>query len=422
MRQNCTAAKKRRAAWITVRALPCSKGESGPAFISGEPDRSLLIARVRTGQMPPGGRLEASEIELLRQWVEVGGPAAHPMPLLRPNHISPRDREHWVCSRRAVSAVPPVRSRQRVVIRSTPSCSLAPELRLLAMNPEAGRLTLLRRVSFSTPGLPPSPELLERFLQDSRLDAYERVVDELAAPAMANVLARHRLDIASTMRTPKASSTPTSSAPTPGAIATTSSALSTTTSPRPLRAGTTHAATNWPSTGSTMPCRATSSISSKPPASCAPPSMPRAKTSSPRTSPSTNGARSSTPSRSSPHPSWGSPCNAPAATTTSTSPSRSVTTTACKPSWPVRSAPRGPCFPPTSGSSSMPRKPSRSAWKRTTSRSRPWPRLCGTCRVRDGSSSAAAIPSARRPPKKRCAPSSLSTRPRRTPPRKSWKR
>jgi Protein of unknown function (DUF1553)/Protein of unknown function (DUF1549) len=48
-------------------------------------------------------------------------------------------------------------------------------------SPEADRRTLARRLSFDLTGLPPNLEQVERFLADDRLDAYERLVDELLA-------------------------------------------------------------------------------------------------------------------------------------------------------------------------------------------------------------------------------------------------
>src|SRR6266545_6706324 len=43
--------------------------------------------------------------------------------------------------------------------------------------PEADRQTLIRRVSFDLIGLPPTPEEVESFVNDSAPDAYEKVVD-----------------------------------------------------------------------------------------------------------------------------------------------------------------------------------------------------------------------------------------------------
>ena len=60
---------------VRTRASLLKGGKSGASFLSGEPDQSLLIARIRTGQMPPGGpKLDDAAIALLRKWIEVGAP------------------------------------------------------------------------------------------------------------------------------------------------------------------------------------------------------------------------------------------------------------------------------------------------------------------------------------------------------------
>ena len=53
----------------------------------------------------------------------------------------------------------------------------------------------MRRVSFVLTGLPPTPEEIEAFLQDSSPDAYQRLVDRLmASPAFGERWARHWMD------------------------------------------------------------------------------------------------------------------------------------------------------------------------------------------------------------------------------------
>src|SRR2546427_12828194 len=50
-------------------------GESGPAIVPGDPDKSLMIQAIRqTGalKMPKGGRLKPDEIETLVEWVRAG--------------------------------------------------------------------------------------------------------------------------------------------------------------------------------------------------------------------------------------------------------------------------------------------------------------------------------------------------------------
>ena len=50
-------------------------GQSGPAIVAGSPDRSLLMEKLVSGQMPPGeARLSPEGIERIRHWIERGAP------------------------------------------------------------------------------------------------------------------------------------------------------------------------------------------------------------------------------------------------------------------------------------------------------------------------------------------------------------
>ena len=53
------------------------------------------------------------------------------------------------------------------------------EAKQLALNPEADRATLVRRVSFDLTGLPPTIAEIEQFLADKSPDAYEQMVEPL---------------------------------------------------------------------------------------------------------------------------------------------------------------------------------------------------------------------------------------------------
>jgi hypothetical protein len=177
---------------IRTRASLLKGGKSGPSFLSGEPDQSPLIFRIRSGQMPPGGpKLDAPEIELVRRWIEAGAPATSPDAVPSASHISDRDRQHWAFQPPRRPAIP---SKTSNPIDAFVLAAL--QKKGLTMNPEAPRAALLRRLAFDLTGLPPSPEFLERFLQDRRLDAYERAVDELlASPRYGERWARQWLDI-----------------------------------------------------------------------------------------------------------------------------------------------------------------------------------------------------------------------------------
>jgi hypothetical protein len=62
--------------------------------------------------------------------------------------------------------------------------------------PEAERRTLIRRLSFDLIGLPPTPEDVQAFVNDSRPDAYQRLVDRLlASPHYGERWGRHWLDL-----------------------------------------------------------------------------------------------------------------------------------------------------------------------------------------------------------------------------------
>jgi hypothetical protein len=67
----------------------------------------------------------------------------------------------------------------------------------LAPSPAADKITLLRRVSLDLTGLPPSTEMVQRFLADNSANAYEKVVDTLlASPRYGERWAAMWLDLA----------------------------------------------------------------------------------------------------------------------------------------------------------------------------------------------------------------------------------
>jgi hypothetical protein len=64
---------------------------------------------------------------------------------------------------------------------------------------DADKLTLLRRIFFDLVGMPPAPEVAQRFLADSSPTALEKVVDSLLKlPQFGERWGRHWLDVEST--------------------------------------------------------------------------------------------------------------------------------------------------------------------------------------------------------------------------------
>src|SRR5436190_6845451 len=76
-------------------------GDTGPAILPGEPEKSLLIKAIRYGdenlQMPPKGKkLAPDQIEALEAWVKMGAPSPVAGPAdSRAETIAAKARTHW---------------------------------------------------------------------------------------------------------------------------------------------------------------------------------------------------------------------------------------------------------------------------------------------------------------------------------------
>lgn len=76
---------------------------------------------------------------------------------------------------------------------------VARRLNVLGLKPNgpADKYTLIRRASFDLTGLPPTPDEIRQFVNDSRHDAYSRLIDRLLAlPAYGERWGRYWLDLA----------------------------------------------------------------------------------------------------------------------------------------------------------------------------------------------------------------------------------
>ncbi len=175
---------------LTSRAALLRGGQSGPAVVPGDPDGSLLLAKVSgpSPAMPAVGEpLETGEIDLLRQWIRAGGPVG-------PDGDEPR--AWWSFRPLARPAVP---SSGAAWARNEIDRFIYAALEARGLTPTkgAGRTTLIRRLTFDLHGLPPTPAEVEAFETDPAPDAFARLVDRLlASPRYGERWGRHWLDVA----------------------------------------------------------------------------------------------------------------------------------------------------------------------------------------------------------------------------------
>src|SRR5438128_2001288 len=78
-------------------------GETGPAIVAGEPEKSLLIKAVRQVdedlQMPPKKKLSDEQIATLSEWIKIGAPYSEATPPVagppKSKKITNEDRKWW---------------------------------------------------------------------------------------------------------------------------------------------------------------------------------------------------------------------------------------------------------------------------------------------------------------------------------------
>ena len=194
---------------LRSRAAMLRGGKSGPAIVAGKPEQSLLLKKIRSGEMPPRRRIvevsikpiENAETALLARWIALGAPEVQQEPDVagsRPDPlVTDKDRDFWAFQPPHASSPPAVK--QQVRIRNPIDAFVMHKLeqRGLMLAPEADRATLLRRAYLDLTGLPPEPAEVRAFLADRDPQAYEKLIDRLlASPRYGERWGRHWLDVA----------------------------------------------------------------------------------------------------------------------------------------------------------------------------------------------------------------------------------
>ncbi|MFT4567176.1 MAG: hypothetical protein ACI9FN_002140 [Saprospiraceae bacterium] len=173
---------------IAEHAYETLKETGNRPIVKGNPGHSELIKRILSNdpeyQMPPPEfkvELSKNEIAILTKWVDQGA----------------EYKPHWSFIRPVKSELPKVESQDWVHNEIDYFVAAKLESQNIAPSKKASKENLIRRVSFSLTGLPPTIEQIEAFVNDTSEDAYERVVDRLlASPAYGERMTADWMDVA----------------------------------------------------------------------------------------------------------------------------------------------------------------------------------------------------------------------------------
>jgi len=177
-------------------------GDSGPALVPGNPDKSLLIRAVRYTdsnlQMPPKGeKLSDAQIADLVAWVRMGAPDPR-TGAAKGKYADASAKKTWWAFQPVKQQSPPAVQNKAWPVNPVDNFILAKlEEKNLKPSAPADRRVLIRRLYFDLIGLPPTPAEVEAFVADKSSTAYEKLVDKLlASPHYGERWGRHWLDVA----------------------------------------------------------------------------------------------------------------------------------------------------------------------------------------------------------------------------------
>jgi hypothetical protein len=182
---------------LDSREVTLKGGKTGPAILAGKGSESLLIKRIKgegddTRMPPKKPSLKDEQIALIQRWIDQG--AVWPDAA---NIADAKINKHWAYQPPVRPDVPKV-SGSGWVRNPIDAFILARlEKENLKPAPEAGRATLIRRLSLDLTGLPPLPAEVDAFVADESPNAYANLVERLlASPHYGERWARPWMDLA----------------------------------------------------------------------------------------------------------------------------------------------------------------------------------------------------------------------------------
>lgn len=183
---------------LRLKRLVAQGGETGAGLIPGDASASLIIKRLRAGEMPPDKDklLKAEEIDIIANWIETGAVTAEAEPESIGDGplFTAAERSYWAFQPITRPAVPRIDG-------AAPDSPIDAFLLNVPNHPgfasSAQRALLVRRAAFDLTGLPPSPEMLESAVADTSMDWWSKVITQLLdSPHYGERWGRHWLDVA----------------------------------------------------------------------------------------------------------------------------------------------------------------------------------------------------------------------------------
>ena len=189
---------------VDTRTALLSGGDSGPALVLGQPEKSLLIKAIsgkdKDLAMPPKGeKLTSAQVADFEAWIKMGAPdprIATDKPVAKVLYDPEKVKSHWAYQPVTKPVVPAVKDKW---VQTPLDAFVFAKLKEngLIPSPAVDKRTLIRRATYDLTGLPPTVDEVDEFLRDTSSNAFAKVIDRLlASPHYGERWGRHWLDVA----------------------------------------------------------------------------------------------------------------------------------------------------------------------------------------------------------------------------------
>jgi len=193
---------------LDSRAAFQKGGESGPVVDGKTPNKSLILKLIRheieDREMPQGSpKLSDEIIRDFEKWIAMGTPDPRDHPPSAEELAAANSWEAIREKRKQWWSFQPI-TKPTVPAAIDGNASQHPVDRFIAQrlqeqgltpSPQADPRTLIRRLSFTLIGLPPSADDIDKFVNDPSNETYQQLVDQyLASPHFGEQWARHWMD------------------------------------------------------------------------------------------------------------------------------------------------------------------------------------------------------------------------------------